>query len=193
MCLDQLQCAGVFDAVRIKKSGWPFRLSHEAFLDRYGEVHGFSSTGTVSDCKKIVAKMKFSNENVRFFFLIVFQFAPRGWGHAKLQNFRFKKHNSSPFRNHNVFQRFPKKITTTLFVRETVVLYCFVVETQRSNTTHPTHFVSRRFFVFGLLTKDLFQLFKVKKKCSFLVKRIITPLLYLSNRKFERKTPFVVA
>lgn len=35
MCLDQLQYAGVFEAVAIRKQGYPFRLLHQDFFERY--------------------------------------------------------------------------------------------------------------------------------------------------------------
>jgi myosin heavy subunit len=35
MCLEQLRYAGVFEAVRIRQSGFPFRHTHAAFLKRY--------------------------------------------------------------------------------------------------------------------------------------------------------------
>lgn len=35
MCLEQLTYAGVFEAVQIRKTGYPFRLSHERFAQRY--------------------------------------------------------------------------------------------------------------------------------------------------------------
>ena len=34
-CLEQLQCAGVFEAVTIRKSGFPFRYTFERFVERY--------------------------------------------------------------------------------------------------------------------------------------------------------------
>lgn len=36
MSLQQLRYAGVFEAVRIRQTGYPFRYSHENFLKRYG-------------------------------------------------------------------------------------------------------------------------------------------------------------
>jgi hypothetical protein len=34
-CLDQLKYAGVFEAVKIRQQGFPFRWSHEVFFKRY--------------------------------------------------------------------------------------------------------------------------------------------------------------
>jgi len=36
MCLQQLRYAGVFEAVRIRQTGYPFRYTHQNFLKRYG-------------------------------------------------------------------------------------------------------------------------------------------------------------
>ncbi|CAN0226566.1 unnamed protein product, partial [Ectocarpus fasciculatus] len=35
MCIEQLTYAGVFEAVQIRKSGFPFRLPHRRFANRY--------------------------------------------------------------------------------------------------------------------------------------------------------------
>lgn len=35
MCIEQLTYAGVFEAVKIRKSGYPFRLTHSRFASRY--------------------------------------------------------------------------------------------------------------------------------------------------------------
>ena len=35
MCIEQLTYAGVFEAVQIRKSGYPFRLPHRRFANRY--------------------------------------------------------------------------------------------------------------------------------------------------------------
>src|SRR5690606_16038040 len=35
MCIEQLTYAGVFEAVQIRKSGYPFRLTHKRFAARY--------------------------------------------------------------------------------------------------------------------------------------------------------------
>ena len=34
-CLDQLRYAGVFEAVKIRQQGFPFRWTHEVFFKRY--------------------------------------------------------------------------------------------------------------------------------------------------------------
>ena len=35
ICLHQLRCSGVFDAIAIRKQGYPFRRSHQEFFDTY--------------------------------------------------------------------------------------------------------------------------------------------------------------
>ena len=35
LCLEQLRYSGVFEATSIKKSGFPFRFTHEQFVKRY--------------------------------------------------------------------------------------------------------------------------------------------------------------
>ena len=35
MCIEQMRNAGVFEAVEIRKSGYPFRLTHKQFSSRY--------------------------------------------------------------------------------------------------------------------------------------------------------------
>ena len=39
MCLQQLRYAGVFEAVAIRKQGFPFRYNHADFVKRYGFIH----------------------------------------------------------------------------------------------------------------------------------------------------------
>ena len=38
LCYEQLTYSGVFEAVAIRKQGYPFRLSHEEFASRYAKV-----------------------------------------------------------------------------------------------------------------------------------------------------------
>eukprot|EP00636_Phaeomonas_parva_P016700 CAMPEP_0118857662 /NCGR_PEP_ID=MMETSP1163-20130328/4664_1 /TAXON_ID=124430 /ORGANISM="Phaeomonas parva, Strain CCMP2877" /LENGTH=1313 /DNA_ID=CAMNT_0006790999 /DNA_START=152 /DNA_END=4093 /DNA_ORIENTATION=- len=42
MCLEQLRYAGVFEAVRVRKNGYPFRYAFEAFLRRYKVICAMS-------------------------------------------------------------------------------------------------------------------------------------------------------
>lgn len=48
--LQQLTYAGVFEAVNIRRKGYPFRLTHEKFFKRYA-----SNNSTQLDCLDIVA------------------------------------------------------------------------------------------------------------------------------------------
>lgn len=47
MCIEQLTYAGVFEAVQIRKSGFPFRLPHRRFANRY-RCLAYKETGWVS-------------------------------------------------------------------------------------------------------------------------------------------------
>jgi myosin heavy subunit len=38
MCLDQLRYSGVFEAVKIRKTGYPFRWTHQAFAARFRPI-----------------------------------------------------------------------------------------------------------------------------------------------------------
>jgi myosin heavy subunit len=60
MCLEQLQYAGVFEAIQIRKHGFPFRLSHLDFFQRYKCVlpQNHPWTGNhVTDSQKLLAEM----------------------------------------------------------------------------------------------------------------------------------------
>eukprot|EP00040_Diaphanoeca_grandis_P025752 m.143132 g.143132 ORF g.143132 m.143132 type:complete len:1427 (-) comp30293_c0_seq1:306-4586(-) len=67
-CYEQLTYSGVFEAVAIRKQGYPFRLSHEEFAARYskicdGEVGGSSKKAI---CEAIAKKIKLDPKNVKF-------------------------------------------------------------------------------------------------------------------------------
>lgn len=47
MCIEQLTYAGVFEAVQIRKSGFPFRLPHRRFANRY-RCLAYKETGWVN-------------------------------------------------------------------------------------------------------------------------------------------------
>lgn len=72
MCYEQLTYSGVFEAVAIRKQGFPFRLTHEGFAERYGKVlREPASPGEIRKnaraiCKKVVSEMKLDKTNVRF-------------------------------------------------------------------------------------------------------------------------------
>lgn len=68
-CLEQLTYSGVFEAVSIRKQGFPFRLKHKEFVDRYNCIIGDPSVGNVVEgCKKILDSMKFEKKNVKSLF-----------------------------------------------------------------------------------------------------------------------------
>eukprot|EP00949_MAST-11_sp_MAST-11-sp1_P000183 g183.t1 len=67
-CYEQLTYSGVFEAVAIRKQGFPFRLSHADFASRYAKV----TRGKVPEgkkdaeaCKQIVSAMKLDRKNVQ--------------------------------------------------------------------------------------------------------------------------------
>ena len=68
MCNEQLTYSGVFEAVRIRKAGFPFRLKHDNFATRYAVLfdEGKAPTGAVKErCTAIVNHMSLDKENVR--------------------------------------------------------------------------------------------------------------------------------
>ena len=70
MCYEQLTYSGVFEAVAIRKQGYPFRLSHKDFAERYGKLlkgaDGSSGGGDARrTCKDVIKQMKLSTENVK--------------------------------------------------------------------------------------------------------------------------------
>lgn len=67
MCYEQLVYSGVFEAVRIRKQGFPFRLKHQDFIDRYTcIVPDAAKAGSVKkSCDTIIAKLSLNKENIR--------------------------------------------------------------------------------------------------------------------------------
>ena len=67
-CYEQLTYSGVFEAVAIRKQGYPFRLPHSEFAERYTKIcaeelpDGLDLKGT---CAAIVDQMKLSSTNVK--------------------------------------------------------------------------------------------------------------------------------
>lgn len=61
MVYEQLQYAGVFEAITIRKQGFPFRLTHQDFFQRYKclfpNTHRWSAN-VVENCKTLIAEMK---------------------------------------------------------------------------------------------------------------------------------------
>jgi len=64
-CFEQLLYSGVFEAVSIRKQGFPFRLKHDVFAKRYGVILNATVTPDVPGCKQILAALKFPKENVQ--------------------------------------------------------------------------------------------------------------------------------
>jgi len=64
-CFEQLLYSGVFEAVSIRKQGFPFRLKHDIFAKRYGVILNTTVTPDVAGCKQILAALKFPKENVQ--------------------------------------------------------------------------------------------------------------------------------
>eukprot|EP00041_Stephanoeca_diplocostata_P035801 m.1275779 g.1275779 ORF g.1275779 m.1275779 type:complete len:1469 (+) comp24762_c0_seq12:253-4659(+) len=64
---EQLTYSGVFEAVAIRKQGYPFRLSHEDFAGRYAKIcKGSISSGSAKGkCEEIIKKMKLDRTNIR--------------------------------------------------------------------------------------------------------------------------------
>ena len=65
-CFEQLTYSGVFEAVAIRKKGFPFRLSHEEFATRYGVlVEGLTGGSHKKTCKEIIKKTKINTTNIQ--------------------------------------------------------------------------------------------------------------------------------
>ena len=65
-CFEQLTYSGVFEAVAIRKQGYPFRLSHADFAERYSKIcSGISVTAPRDVCVAVIKKLKLDTENVR--------------------------------------------------------------------------------------------------------------------------------
>ena len=66
-CYEQLTYSGVFEAVAIRKQGYPFRLKHQEFADRYAKICKGGVEGATAKklCEAICKKMKLEPENVR--------------------------------------------------------------------------------------------------------------------------------
>jgi len=62
MCLQQLRYAGVFEAVKIRQQGYPFRYTHEDFVKRYGfmkpEIVAPHKTNYKPACKALLDSLK---------------------------------------------------------------------------------------------------------------------------------------
>lgn len=75
MCLDQLRYSGVFEAVKIRKTGFPFRFTHQSFVSRFRPislndqfVSSLKSGGKGDDiaiCREILAMEKIQKQNFK--------------------------------------------------------------------------------------------------------------------------------
>mmetsp|Transcript_42341 Transcript_42341/g.67881 ORF Transcript_42341/g.67881 Transcript_42341/m.67881 type:complete len:1247 (-) Transcript_42341:4136-7876(-) len=69
MCTDQLRYSGVFEAVEIRKQGFPFRLTYAQFACRYSCInrgHRYSARDHEGVCKEILATSKQDFSEVQF-------------------------------------------------------------------------------------------------------------------------------
>ena len=84
MSLEQLRFAGVFEAVEIRKKGYPFRHSHEVFFKTYRPVvknvvsrrewdQARQSQNYAGLCKKLLTEMK---KKIPVSFLTCFLYFP---------------------------------------------------------------------------------------------------------------------
>ena len=67
-CYEQLTYSGVFEAVKIRKGGFPFRLKHQEFVDRYKcilEEANKSCGNGKKGCQDIVSFLNLKHENIR--------------------------------------------------------------------------------------------------------------------------------
>lgn len=67
-CFEQMTYSGVFEAVKIRKGGFPFRLKHVEFVTRYKCILEEDKVGCSSGkrgCQDIVNHLKLNRDNVR--------------------------------------------------------------------------------------------------------------------------------
>ena len=67
-CYEQLTYSGVFEAVAIRKKGFPFRLKHQDFVDRYEKClkdSQKSGSDLQARAKNIAKHMKLDMENFK--------------------------------------------------------------------------------------------------------------------------------
>merc|ERR1719193_249354 len=67
-CMEQMTYSGVFEAVKIRKSGFPFRLKHTEFVKRYKclleEVHKRCKNG-VDGCNDVIRYLQLNKDDIR--------------------------------------------------------------------------------------------------------------------------------
>ena len=78
-CLEQLKCAGVFEAVTIRKNGYPFRYSFQRFVERYKCIMAtesgwvpLKSSNKCDQCHEIITTTKQPFANMRWGTSMVF-------------------------------------------------------------------------------------------------------------------------
>jgi myosin heavy subunit len=69
-CMEQLTYSGVFEAVSIRKQGFPFRLTHVEFARRYACVCNdyqavLDMTPAQKGCEAIISEMQLNMDNVQ--------------------------------------------------------------------------------------------------------------------------------
>lgn len=67
-CLEQLTYSGVFEAVKIRKSGYPYRLRHDEFVKRYKcilEESGARCGSGKKGCEDIIRQLNLPADNVK--------------------------------------------------------------------------------------------------------------------------------
>jgi len=65
-CVEQLRCSGVFEAVAIKKTGYPFRYSHKAFACRFSCInseHKYMTTSKDDTRSRVAEILDVSNQD----------------------------------------------------------------------------------------------------------------------------------
>jgi myosin heavy subunit len=63
MVYDQLLFSGVFETVAIRKQGFPFRLTHADFVERYACIVAGNSGAGVAACQQVCAHLKLNTVN----------------------------------------------------------------------------------------------------------------------------------
>jgi len=82
-CFDQLTYSGVFEAVSIRKQGFPFRLKHDIFAKRYNCIIGDPSfSDAKAGCQNIIRDVKLDSKNVQMGVTLVLY---RAEEHKKLE------------------------------------------------------------------------------------------------------------
>ena len=65
MSLEQLTYSGVFEAVAIRKQGFPFRLAHQKFATHYESITNGQGSTIKEKCNAIINELNLNQENVQ--------------------------------------------------------------------------------------------------------------------------------